>query len=241
MARMAMHELQTTCFADASKRRLLTDGHACADQRRRFTDSICGADALVADGDGPRAFALAARRGSRGALEPFLFRSYEATPTAAFAGTQHAKLHEAIAATSAAPFMSAARRSNQRGAQCASSAGALRATRPLIPLRSIPSSDRFPRAKVSCAEDGAPEEASAGRVHSLADGGMLANDPTLVALEEARALWPIRYIRYMPLHRYTPLHTVTCATGEGPLADSPDRLARVLRHRRRGARRAFRL
>ncbi|KAL3904364.1 MAG: hypothetical protein SGPRY_011310, partial [Prymnesium sp.] len=145
-AREAMVQLQTTCFANASKRRLFSEGHVCADHRRVFVDDICGKDAQLACDRGPHAFALASRRGPRGVLEPFVFRSY-ALRDAELAGTHRARLCDAIEATSAAPFM-------------------------------------FPRCKTSL------DDGKKVRVHSLADGGMLANDPTLIALQEARAIWP---------------------------------------------------
>ncbi|KAL1528999.1 hypothetical protein AB1Y20_010320 [Prymnesium parvum] len=141
-ARLATAELQSRCFAASSKRRLFSEGHACADERRAFVDAICGEAAPLEGYDGPRAFALAAALGPRGALEPFLFRTY-AHEAAEMEGTHAARLAEAIEATSAAPFM-------------------------------------FPRAKLGD--------------RSLADGGMLANDPTLIAIQEAKSLWPSRPI-----------------------------------------------
>ena len=107
------------------------------------------------------------RRG--GGLEPFLFRTYRATPAnlgqrvkrrrerqrrrageggeegaeAPLAGTSEAEMWQAVEATSAAPSI-------------------------------------FPRTRLG------------GR--SFADGGLVANNPTLIALREARALWPHRRI-----------------------------------------------
>ena len=140
-ARRAMTELQYRCFAESSKRRLLSEGHYCADARRRFTEDVCG-NVPCCGGAGPHAFALAARRGRRGQLEPFLFRTYPHRQ-GSLAGTHTAQLFQAIEATSAAPFM-------------------------------------FPSSQL----DG----------DNLADGGMIANDPTLIALKEARELWPSRPI-----------------------------------------------
>ena len=119
---------------------------------------------------GPRAFAVASCRRRGGGLEPFLFRTYHATPAnirqrvkrrrehrrrgpavegegqgpeAPLAGTSEAEMWQAVEATSAAPSI-------------------------------------FPRTRFG------------GR--SFADGGLVANDPTLLALREARALWPHRRI-----------------------------------------------
>lgn len=141
-ARSAMHELQHSCFASTSKRRLLIDGHFCADQRRAFMMKVVGPRKLsVPPRSGPRAFALASRRTTSG-LQPYLLRTYPHR-RAALAGTHRAKLSQAVEATSAAPFM-------------------------------------FPRTQLG------------GTV--LVDGGMIANDPTLVALQEASSLWPGRAI-----------------------------------------------
>ena len=75
-SREAMTELQYRCFADRCVKRLLKKGHLCCDDRRQFVLDVCGGDAgQCCRGNGPRAFALAARRTRRG-LEPYLLRSY---------------------------------------------------------------------------------------------------------------------------------------------------------------------
>lgn len=162
MARRALTELKN-CFSDCSHSRLLTRGHLCRDLRKQFVGQLCGAEQGISS-NGPRAFAVAARRGRRG-IEPFLFRTYSlsvaetdesgAALTARnasvlrggwgvkqkqsfAAGTSECRLWQAIEATSAAPCI-------------------------------------FPRAKL----DG---------MH-LVDGGLVANDPTLLALQEAAHLF----------------------------------------------------
>ena len=149
MARTAMRELQLQCFAQPSRRQLLSQGHLCRDARREFMIELCGPDEDLAlpPSHSPRAFALSSRLvGSSynptALLEPFLFRTYEPPPdSSALPGTSRAELWRAVAATSAAPFM-------------------------------------FPRATLGAMR--------------LTDGGLVANDPTLVAIQEAAALWPDR-------------------------------------------------
>lgn len=118
VARAALSELRTRCFADRSARRLLTLGHLCADERKEFMHDLCGSPSpqLHTLRRGPKAFAVAARRRGRG-LEPFLFRTYRvpaapkpaddaaATSSAPLVGSCSATLEEAVEATSAAPVV----------------------------------------------------------------------------------------------------------------------------------------
>ncbi|KAH8094994.1 hypothetical protein JL720_2263 [Aureococcus anophagefferens] len=93
----------------------------------------------------PRAFAVAARETEGGALEPFLFRTYEPPPGPLAAGRCDARLWEAVAATCAAPtFFAPVAIEGEAGADV------------------------------------------------YVDGGIVANDPTLLALSEVAALWPDR-------------------------------------------------
>jgi hypothetical protein len=93
----------------------------------------------------PRAFAVAARETEGGALEPFLFRTYEPPPGALASGRCDARLWEAVAATCAAPtFFAPVAIEGEAGADV------------------------------------------------YVDGGIVANDPTLLALSEVAALWPDR-------------------------------------------------
>lgn len=147
-----MHDLQSRCFADQSKMRLLRAGHMCADERAAFVVDVCGDLALRPPTTQPRtaSFALATRTTRTGRLLPFVFRTYDFPPQVKSAGetlpgTSEARLAQAIEATSAAPFM-------------------------------------FPRATLEGRE----------RLGGLSDGGMVANDPTRIALEEAQALFPQR-------------------------------------------------
>ena len=93
----------------------------------------------------PRAFAVAARETEGGALEPFLFRTYEPPAGALASGRCDARLWEAVAATCAAPtFFAPVAIEGEAGADV------------------------------------------------YVDGGIVANDPTLLALSEVAALWPDR-------------------------------------------------
>jgi len=103
MARAAMSELQHTCFADRSYRRLVRSGHLCADKRRDFVSNVCGSTSSDLSGSLP-AFALATQRQGMG-FSPFLFRTYEAPVMSELPGTTNATLWQAVDATSAAPFM----------------------------------------------------------------------------------------------------------------------------------------
>ena len=175
LARAALRELQNRCFANRSPTRLLLRGHLCADERRAFMRDICGSPSpvLATLKDGPKAFAVSARRCGAG-LEPFLFRTYRvpsgATSTA-LAGTSSATLEEAIEATSAAPVLFPRTLVYHE-----------RAHRGWRGVAGLPSG-------AAAREAGVEEEGS-----YLADGGLVANDPTALAIREARALWPRRPI-----------------------------------------------
>jgi predicted acylesterase/phospholipase RssA len=162
-SREAMTELQYRCLANRSVNRLFRAGHICHDDRQQFVIDVCGKDGQHCSGDGPHAFALAARRTRRG-LEPFLLRSYPSSKLAGremIDGTREPPLiWQAIEATSAAPLM-------------------------------------FPRCNL-------------GRGLQLVDGGFVTNDPTLIAIREAQALWPDRPIRLV----------VSLGTGDQKLDES---------------------
>eukprot|EP00967_Tisochrysis_lutea_P062736 scaffold80673_cov36-Tisochrysis_lutea.AAC.2 len=169
MARAAMRELQHKCFADRSVRRLLRKGHFCADGRRQFIRDLCGEYEDTTRRDGPPGFALAASRCSqaRHTFKPFLFRSYPSPSATGVAdGTSEARLWQAVEATSAAPFMF-----------------------PDTRMRS--GNSRSGHALAKCDDAHKPLESNDLR---LIDGGVLANDPTLLAIREARALFPGRSI-----------------------------------------------
>ena len=110
MARKALQELQSRCFAAKQRNwgRLFSRGFLCADARQDFMLELCGpSQPLVTSG--PRAFAVSARKRRRGGgLEPFLFRTYDLSEEEAansHAGTSRVALWQAIEATSAAPFL----------------------------------------------------------------------------------------------------------------------------------------
>ncbi len=179
LARDALHELQTRCFANRSPTRLLMRGHLCADERRDFIRELCGAPSPVLSSFkfGPKAFAVSARQRRHGAgLEPFLFRTYHvpAIATPALAGTSSATLEEAIEATSAAPVLF---------------------PRALVFHERPPTHGRAATRKPGAPGGKAAREAGINEEGSfLADGGLVANDPTALAIREARALWPRRPI-----------------------------------------------
>ena len=194
MGRTALRELATRCFADKSAWRLFQGGYLCADARREFMLELCGAAPLAAGG--PRAFAVAARRKAdgKGGLEPFLFRTYE-VPRAdghedgtlagisALPGTHAGSLCRAVEATSAAPVLFPRTRLDHVDMAAARSGGIRRLV-------------RFLR-KGTTSEDGVHGDVvdgGAGESSFLADGGLVANDPSALALREARWLWPRRPI-----------------------------------------------
>jgi hypothetical protein len=47
MARTAMRALQERCFAQPSRRQLLSRGHLCRDARREFMTELCGPEELA--------------------------------------------------------------------------------------------------------------------------------------------------------------------------------------------------
>lgn len=173
MARQAMSQLQSRCFAQRSKARLLSLGHYCQDARREFMLELCGREPLrnpAAPQRGPRAFALSSRMGGGGSLEPFLFRSYARAPNS-LPGTSRADLSRAVEATSAAPLM-------------------------------------FPRTRLRNGQH-------------LTDGGLIANDPTAIALQERR-----RSGQTAPSASCSPSALARCAAAAAPRSRSDSRRSR---------------
>ena len=110
MARRALRELQTRCFARTSALRLLWQGQYAADDRRQFMIELCGYRRIhggfwIPKWRGPRAIAVCTRQRD-GVLEPFIFRTYKSRPGHLhLAGTSEAALWQAVEATSAAPLV----------------------------------------------------------------------------------------------------------------------------------------
>ena len=222
MARLALTELQTRCFAHRNWRRLLRRGFLCRDERRDFMLELCGTTQPLRT-NGPRAFAVAARRDEDG-LIPFLFRTYDLPPGAArrsrIQGTAQVALWQAIEATSAAPVLFpraqlelevdidhagsvVGERSGQsvlvgggEGVNEGGGEGASDAARASVAAANSAQSG------IGGAQVGGSIAAGSGEARTtvrtaiiklaLADGGLVANDPTAIALREARALWPNR-------------------------------------------------
>ena len=173
MARRALRELQTRCFARTSALRLLWQGQYAADDRRQFMIELCGYRRIhggfwIPKWRGPRAIAVCTRQRD-GVLEPFIFRTYKSRPGHLhLAGTSEAALWQAVEATSAAP---------------------------LVFPHSIfreELSRRWWRRRVRRLLRGRGRRGDKEVV--LVDGGLVANDPTLLALREAHALWPGRAV-----------------------------------------------
>ena len=165
MGRRALRELQERCFAQGSRDRLFRKGHYLRDERREFMIELCGRGISLRAARGPRAFAIATRVAPHGGLEPFLFRTYDALPSSARARAGEAADADLEGGGAAADGPVA-------GTSHAALWKAVEATS-AAPLY-------FPRSRL--------------RGMHLADGGLVANDPTIVALREARAQWPTRRI-----------------------------------------------
>ena len=170
MAREALHRLQTRCFAHKDVSSLLRRGHLCRDERREMLLDLCGErQPLRRRGThGPRAFAVATRYSAAG-LEPFLFRTYtcgtgEDGSSDGGAGGGPALADHKMAAQTSVP-----------------------------PLAGTSDAELWQAIEATSAAP-AIFPTSALRGMRLADGGLVANDPTLLALREARALWPGRPI-----------------------------------------------
>ena len=198
MARLALTELQNRCFAQWNWRRLLLRGFLCRDARRELILELCGPTPLRTSG--PRAFAVAARRrrGGRcgGGLEPFLFRTYdlphEAVRRSTLQGTAQVALWQAVEATSAAPVLFPRALLKVALDDGSGDAGDVRGKCGASGKENS-ITGRGDRAGALALCGNAANGAAKSFVW-LADGGLVANDPTAIALCEARALWPERPI-----------------------------------------------
>ena len=182
-ARRAFESLQNDCFRHQSVGRLLSRGYLCCNERPGFLRELVGAEPLSSDG--PCAFAVAAREGESG-LEPYLFRTYD----------HPSELSSAHGLSAAA----AASASALRGG------GAIEEGRPEGDVRAsgsqtgaptesaIPGTRHVPLSQAIMATSAAPPffpRALIGESRFV-DGGLVANDPTMLALREAASLWPQR-------------------------------------------------
>ena len=221
MARRALQELQARCFAAKQRNwgRLFSRGFLCADARQDFMLELCGPNQPLRT-SGPRAFAVASRQREGGGLEPFLFRTYDLSEQAAansHAGTSRVALWQAIEATSAAPLLfprarfeldedaiTTPREHGQQGQQGQQQ----QLEQQQQPLEQEQVQQQGQQQWQQQGQQGQQGLVQARDGHGtlergpakrtvelwLADGGLVANDPTAIALREARALWPNRPI-----------------------------------------------
>ena len=224
MARLALTELQNRCFAQQNWRQLIRQGFLCRDERRELMLELCGPTQPLRLNNGPRAFAVAARRGD-GGLEPFLFRTYDLSRAAArrssLQGTAQVALWQAIEATSAAPVLfPRARLELELELDDGGDADGQGAGTPGVGTGGGASGASSDDARATASP---PSGADGERVTEkatiwLADGGLVANDPTAIALREARALWPDR-----PIGTVMSLGTGTASPLGADASDEPAR------------------
>lgn len=205
MGRRALTELQNRCFAQTNWQRLLRQGFLCRDARREFMIELCGPTQPLRT-NGPRAFAVAAqmckKRGGR--LEAFLFRTYDlprdALKRSTLQGTTSVALWQAVEATSAAPVLFPRARleldvalDEEEDAGSGEGADADGGVRPDGGVTTNEEAADMGDMMGGPTAGGGGARTKATTVW-LADGGLVANDPTVLALREARALWPDRPI-----------------------------------------------
>ena len=164
-ARQAFHSLQVRCFAHKRLGSLLRRGHLCRDERRAVVAEIVGPEQPLRPrgSQGPHAFAVATRQSAGGGLEPYLLRTYpggDGAEAAEPAGKAKAKAK----GTARAPPGDLARTSAEL----------------------LPGTCDAQLWQAVEATSAAPAIFPAARIGGdlLVDGGMVANDPTLLALRE---------------------------------------------------------
>ena len=164
-------------------------GHLCRDHRPHFLKEILGSQPLASDG--PRAFAVASREGKNG-LEPYLFRTYDAPSEAEYdaevAGERIGEAPGSVGGEAGDEGADAGAATPEAGS---GGGGPPYATRRLPVL---PGTNHAELWQAVMATSAAPlffPRATFGGMR-FADGGLVANDPTLIALREAATLWPSR-------------------------------------------------
>lgn len=178
--RQAFHNLQVRCFAHKRLGSLLRRGHLCRDERRAVCDELCGADQplRLRGSQGPRAFAVATRQSAGGGLEPYLLRTYSSADEEATreggAESRPPRGEEAEEAGMGRTVDGSSFPDGHRGG--------------------LPGTSDAQLWQAVEATSAAPAIFPATRLRGevLVDGGLSANDPTLLALREAHCLWPGR-------------------------------------------------
>ena len=165
MAREALHILQTRCFAYKEVSSLLTRGHLCRDERREMMLELCGEHQP-----------LRQRRGTHGP------RAFAVATRCGAAGLEPYLFRTYTCGTGEDGSSGGDSDADERVAEASAP-----------PLAGTSDAELWQAIEATSA---APVifPTSALRGMRLADGGLVANNPTLLALREARALWPGRPI-----------------------------------------------
>lgn len=179
-ARQAFYNLQVRCFAHKRLGSLLRRGHLCRDERRAVVLELCGAEQplRLRGSQGPRAFAVATRQSAEGGIEPYLLRTYSSAAEEAPPRREGREGRE----DRERPTSSQGRGGSGGAKHAPKHAGGLPGTSDAQLWQAVEATSAapaiFPPTRL--------------RGDLLVDGGLVANDPTLLALREAHALWPGR-------------------------------------------------
>ena len=185
-SKLAFARLQTRCFEPRKRHHFFLKGHTCVDERSALVRELCGDERLVPE---PRSWSRllrenvdAARAGARAAAATLPFVDAPPRKPAGLAARRPgAPRAAAVAATRdaatgrPAPFLFrtyALDGAPLRGTDDATFAEAVAATSAAPTF--------FPRSELRLAEHDV----------ALTDGGVAFNNPTLLALVEAKTIWP---------------------------------------------------